>query len=142
MGPPLSIYHLFIVALLYTHAEATNQTTTGVGAEIYGPLPLSLANATVLGFPLFHSGLSDYVVLVRLLLTGTTTTPAPVEDSGVLSWWAWLLISLGGAVLVVMLGMGIYNVVVARQMQDQMSPASNPASGAYVKIIQVDLAHP
>jgi hypothetical protein len=116
--------------------------TTGVGAEIYGPLPSPLANATVLGFPFFYSGLSDYVVLVRLLLTGITTTPAPVDGPEPLAWWAWLLISLGGIILVAMLGMGVYNVVVARQMQDKMNPASNPATGAYVKIIQVDLAHP
>ena len=139
---------LFFSALLLLASTGTlvagqGTSTTGVGAEIAGPLPSNLTNATVLGA--IPDILADYVVLVRLLLTGApTTTPKPSDDSGGLGLVWILLITLGGVIVAVLLGLMIYNTVVARQMQDitKTAPAAQASGlGAYVKVIQGDLGH-
>lgn len=140
---PLPIIWVSLFALFLAGPACLAQTTsstTGVGAEISGPLQSNLTNATVLGF--IPDTLADYVVLVRLLMTGApNTTPTPSSGSEPLALHWILLITAGGVLFVTLLGLVIYNTVVARQMED-MAKTAHPAGGAYVKVIQVELGHP
>jgi hypothetical protein len=130
---------LFIVATPACLAQ-TNQT--GVGLEIASPSPLNLTNSTVWGYPLLPDSLADYVVRVRSLLTGaSTTTPKPSDEDGGLGVGWILLIVFGSLFAAAVLGLMIYNTVVARQLQDMTKTPASQAGGAYVKVIQVDLTH-